>query len=97
MVSLTFWLAGLSVDGPPSLKLIGCGGVPVNAVNSIIRQVVKCSGKHKAAARTGELRRLSIEAGSCTRIVPDLGESSTHLRVIRVFPWDPRTRQGHRT
>ena len=41
MVSLTFWLVGLAVDGPTSLKLIGCGGVPVNAVTLIIRQDVK--------------------------------------------------------
>ena len=41
MVSFTFWLAGLAVDGPASLKLIGCGGVPVNAVGLIIRQDVK--------------------------------------------------------
>ena len=39
MVSLTFWLAGLTVDGPTSLKLIWRGGVPFNAVLIIIDEV----------------------------------------------------------
>lgn len=84
MVSLTFWLAGLAVDGPASLKLIECGGVPVNAVGLIIRQDVK-----KSAWGAWARCQAPPPAAQCADFAeghgPDIGRAATAF-----VPRDPR-------